>query len=225
MADELGRLIDTTPYLWRGNQPLSQKLEVFPSGYQTLDRALPSGGWPLGNIVELLPIAAGIGELRLLLPIIRTITRNQGYVVIINTPYELYTPALVNAGVELDYVLRITPKNRKDAFWVAEKALVTAACRMVLLWPDGFADAAGQSKRYIDHRLTRRLQVAARSGNSILMLYRFASHGGRGAMNKTPWATIRLLLTAMEGGLKLDVEKAIGSHRQSTIRLCWDDAS
>ena len=222
MADELSRLIDATPYLWRGDRPLSKSLEVFPSGYQTLDRALPSGGWPLGNIIELLPVAAGIGELRLLLPIIRDITRSQGYVVIINTPYELYTPALVNAGVELNYLLRVTPKNRQDAFWVAEKALITAACRMVLLWPDGFADAAGQGRRYMDHRLTRRLQVAARSGDSILMLYRFAD---RDARDKTPWATIRLLLAAMEGGLEIEVEKAIGSHRQSTIRLFWDDAS
>ena len=38
------------------------------SGFAELDRELPGGGWPLGQLIELLTDDAGIGELSLLAP-------------------------------------------------------------------------------------------------------------------------------------------------------------
>jgi protein ImuA len=38
------------------------------TGYASLSAELPSGGWPLGALIELLPAHSGIGELRLLQP-------------------------------------------------------------------------------------------------------------------------------------------------------------
>jgi hypothetical protein len=38
------------------------------SGWTELDAVLPGGGWQVGTIVELMPTAIGIGELRLIVP-------------------------------------------------------------------------------------------------------------------------------------------------------------
>ena len=45
---------------------------TLPSGYPDLDRHLQGGGWPQQGLMELLLPQAGIGELRLLLPVLNS---------------------------------------------------------------------------------------------------------------------------------------------------------
>ena len=46
------------------------KREVLSSGYAALDNQLHCGGWPRGGLSELLLSENGIGELRLLMPLL-----------------------------------------------------------------------------------------------------------------------------------------------------------
>ncbi len=56
------------PALWRASQLGGGRGAVSPSGYAALDAQLPGGGWPHGELTELLLPRCGIGELRLLAP-------------------------------------------------------------------------------------------------------------------------------------------------------------
>lgn len=50
---------------------------VLASGFAELDAALPGGGWPVGVLTELLLPHPGVGELRLLAPVLAALQRQQ----------------------------------------------------------------------------------------------------------------------------------------------------
>ena len=58
------------PALWRANQLGSGRSAVSATGFAALDAQLPGGGWPHGVLTELLLDQPGIGELRLLAPVL-----------------------------------------------------------------------------------------------------------------------------------------------------------
>ena len=64
-----------------------------PSGVKELDAVLPNGGWPVGTVVELMPLSTGIGEFRLLMPILARLTRTERHIALIRTPYVPFAPA------------------------------------------------------------------------------------------------------------------------------------
>ncbi|MBK9134526.1 MAG: translesion DNA synthesis-associated protein ImuA [Betaproteobacteria bacterium] len=66
------------PGLWRpGHQGARSREPVVASGFAALDAALPGGGWPAGVLTELLLPHAGVGELRLLAPVLARLQREQ----------------------------------------------------------------------------------------------------------------------------------------------------
>ena len=222
MPDTLNKLIQSTPSLWKGSLSGATPSQSLSTGFEVLDSALPTAGWPLGAAIEIIPIAVGIGELRLMLPSIRQATKDQHYVLIINIPYIPYAPALLQAGVDLNYLLLIRPPNQSDAWWAAEKALRNQACKMVLLWSDGLKK---KNKHSINDTIIRRLQMAARIGNSLLVLYRCIDQDKKKGLNQSPWTAARLKLSAIgEDSLQVKILKATGTHRRPCVQLNFNES-
>ena len=63
------------PSLWRASQIGGGRRRTTPSGHAALDAELPGGGWPHGELTELLLPQPGIGELRLLAPALAAVGR------------------------------------------------------------------------------------------------------------------------------------------------------
>src|SRR5690606_12873892 len=93
--------------LCRDGRPAPRSRAVEPTGTAELDRALPGGGWQAGTIVELMPLATGIGELRLLMPALARITQSGRHVALVAPPYIPYAPALSWHGIRLERLLVI----------------------------------------------------------------------------------------------------------------------
>jgi protein ImuA len=220
MSDELENLIHSTPYLWRGNCSGETSFRGIPTGYPELDRALPGKGWPRGAVIELVLRAIGIGELRLMLPAIRMLIADRRFIVMIDTPYRPYAPALSDAGLDLDALYLVAPDSAEDAWWAAEKALLNPFCGMVLLW-----SGTVHRKRhgFLKDRAVRRLQVAAQASQAILVVYRIAGRGRTEPQN--PWAALRLGLASQGGVLVIDVLKARGTCRLARVRLNLENRS
>ena len=202
MVDELLRSI---PRLWRGDRMPAAGPRTLPTGFAELDRELPGGGWPLGAIVELLASTAGIGELRLLLPVVRQLLRSGDRVLLIDPPHVPNAVALRQAGIDPGGLLLLRPGSDRDALWAVEQALRNPDCGAVLLWP-----RTGQP---IGDRETRRLQVAAGEGQAILFLHRLA------VKQASRWASLRLELLPSAAGLEISVLKAAGTHRRPRVCL------
>ncbi len=174
-----------------------------PTGFAGLDALLPGGGWPVGAIAELMPQSAGIGELRLLLPALAALARAGHYIAWVEPPWLPYAPALAQAGLPPERMFVIRTAAAQESLWAAEQALRCPVFGAVLGWPTAITD-----------RNVRRLQLAAEAGGSLGILYRPAQAAGE----PSP-AALRLRLSAVAGGLAVEIHKARGGRAGARIEL------
>lgn len=192
MSDALAELL-RHPALWRGGGAGAP--ETVSTGFRALDARLPGGGWPLATLVELLVPAAGVGEIRLLLPALRSLTAagtEPRWVAWLAPPHLPYAPALADAGLDPARMLVVRPRAGVDRLWAMEQALRSGACAAVLGW-------AGEAR----DPMLRRLKLAAEEGGTPAFLLRPAAHRGEA----TP-AALRLALAARDCGLDVEVLKS-----------------
>lgn len=142
------------PQVWKAGQGVAaQCRQTVSTGFPDLDRAL-SGGWPLGVLIELLVDLYGIGEFRLLMPVLNALSRGtEKWTLLIAPPYIPYAPAFACGGVDTSRLLVVNCHEKTDVLWAIEQALRSGTCAAVLAWSDGS-----------DERLLRRLQLAAEEG-------------------------------------------------------------
>lgn len=161
MSESLHTLLED-PRLWRAGRR-GRHGPTLPSGHPPLDALLPGGGWPADRLTEIAVERWGSGELALLMPLLARLSRADaaGWIAWIAPPFLPYGPALAAAGVELARLLLVRARDDAEALWATEQALHSGACRLVLAW-------AGRA----DGRCLRRLQLAAESSRTTLILFR-----------------------------------------------------
>jgi cell division inhibitor SulA/protein ImuA len=204
VSDALAELL-RHPALWRGGDGGAP--ETLSTGFRALDARLPGGGWPLATLIELLVPAAGVGEIRLLLPALRGLTTaadaEPRWVVWLAPPHLPYAPALADAGLDPARMLVIRPRAGLDRLWAMEQALRSGACAAVLGWAGEASDAA-----------LRRLKLAAEEGRTPAFLLRPSAHRGDGSP-----AALRLALAARDYGLDVEILKSRGGVPARVERL------
>ena len=201
-ASSLDELLEN-PQLWRGHDP-DRAITGLASGYESLDRHLPGGGWPRNSLTEILIGRYGIGELRLLMPALARLSHEDGapdrdepgWIAWVAPPFLPYPPALQQCGVDLSRLLIVRPKNDDEILWSAEQALASGTCAAVLLWPESLDDRAG-----------RRLQLAAEKGGSWAIAFRPAS-----ARAEPSAAVLRVELQSDAAGTRLVILKSRGGR-------------
>ena len=77
------------PAVWRAHQLGRLPQATWPSGWPALDAQLPGGGWPAQALTELLLPHPGIGELRLLSPVLGAVQREQRTLMLFGPPARL----------------------------------------------------------------------------------------------------------------------------------------
>lgn len=185
------------PNVWRAQSMCARRESVVSSGFDELDIAL-GGGWPASSLIEVLTDDYGIGELTVLLPLLRVAGPGQSLTIWLNPPY---SPNLVGLSQH-----RASSKawmarslSERDVLWSMEQALRSRSCTAVLGWVKSPSTAT-----------LRRLKLAAqeRSGPAILFRPRLQ------AQQPSP-ALVRVSLTSANGVLRVSVLKAPG--RKSTV--------
>ena len=154
--------------LWRARE-LTALTEAsvatgIPTGFKSLDALLYDRGWPRASLVEILSGNPGSGELRLITNGLADLSHQESrWVAWINPPHVPYAPALLGAGVDIDKVLLIHPRNHKEALWSLEQTLRSGNCSAVLAWLNE-----------TDLKLPelRRIQLSARQGKTWVTLFR-----------------------------------------------------
>jgi RecA/RadA recombinase len=73
--------------IWRGDTLASlPEAKPSPSGHAELDAELPGGGWPRGNLTEILVDRSGLGEMTLLLPALARLSAEGGWLALVRRP-------------------------------------------------------------------------------------------------------------------------------------------
>lgn len=198
--NEVLRTLLAHPGLWLGEgKGPSPARNVLPTGHAALDGLLPGGGLPEGAVTEILFPREGIGELRLLLPLLAALSREGRRIAWIDPPHLPYAPALAAAGARLSRFLLVRAGADRDRLFAASLCLRSGACAAVLAWP-------GEC----DERIVRRLTLAAEAGRSLGILFRPGRAGGRFSP-----AALRLRLAPSPRGVAVELLKGRGGAGRS----------
>ena len=201
-SSSLDKLLEN-PRLWRGRNP-AHGMAGLASGYDRLDRHLPGGGWPQHALTEILTEHYGIGELRLLMPALASLSAEDnhadftepGWIAWVAPPFQPYPPALQQWGINLSRMLIVRPKSDSEMLWSAEQALSSGTCAAVLLWPE-----------ILDDQASRRLQLAAEKGGSWAIAFRPLA-----ARAEPSAAALRIELQSGQAGTRLSILKSRGGR-------------
>jgi protein ImuA len=180
-ADALGRIACT-----------SATDAALVSGFADLDRQLPGGGWPAQALTELLLPHAGVGELRLLAPVLVALQSRQRCVVWFDPPATPCVWALGALGIQASELMVVRSKAllkapaRKllpsaDILWALEQTLKSGHAGAVLAWLPARMPADA----------LRRLQLAAQAHDGPAFVLRDAQE-----RNRPSPAPLRLLLAS-----------------------------
>ena len=193
------------PALWRASQIGRAAGAGLASGFAALDAELPGGGWPCGALTELLLPHPGVGEWRLLAPMLAALQRGRGErvcdlprdlprsVMLFDPPAQPCAWTLGMLGLDLAQVVivqgRAMPRGRArlgvplpglDTLWALEQTLASGQVGAVLAWLP--ARLRGDA--------LRRLQLAAQAHPGPVFLLRDLS-----ARLMPSAAPLRLLLS------------------------------
>jgi protein ImuA len=172
--------------LWRAHQVGRQPLITWPSGFAALDAELPGAGWPAGVLTELLLPHAGIGEMRLLAPVLAATQQRERCVMLFDPPAAPCGWALGALGVDVRRLVlvqgsapaaplamrRPVPGTRRTTpsahtLWALEQALKSGHVGALLAWLPARLPADA----------LRRLQLAAQSHDGPAFVLRDAQAG------------------------------------------------
>lgn len=187
------------PDIWRSREHHPAPPPGLPTGHAALDRQLYGGGWPRAAVTELLLTRPGCGELRLLLPLLAALSREQRWQLWIDPPFIPYAPALLAGGVALERVVVVRPADRRQLLWACAQALRAPGLGAVLCWP------GAQHLRYAD---LRQLQVAAGAARACGFLLRDAR-----ALAQASPCPLRLCLQGRLSGADLELAVDILKQR------------
>ncbi|MEZ5661727.1 MAG: translesion DNA synthesis-associated protein ImuA [Burkholderiaceae bacterium] len=172
-------------HVWRASRLASPTVMAIDSGFARLNGELPGGGWPASVLTELITREPGIGELRLLVPLLRRLTRERKVVVLLAPPLLPYAPALASFGIDLDYLLIVEARHPADRLWAVEQTLTSASFGALLAW-------LPERRTRPEH--LRRMQLAAQGASGPVFLFRELS-----AQFDVSPAPLRLLLLPRPG--------------------------
>ncbi|WP_129778610.1 translesion DNA synthesis-associated protein ImuA [Peristeroidobacter soli] len=198
------------PLLWRAQSLASVQSSCVPTGYEELDRAL-GGGWPAPSLIELLCEEYGVGELRLLLGLLRQEPSPldppvRKVVLWLSPPFELHAVALAQYRLVPEDHWVCSVSRPADLQWAMTQALRSGACLAVVAWAQRLKTAA-----------LRTLKLAAMTGRGVGVLFRPMSE----ARIASP-ATLRIALRAQAPALDLSILKIQG-RRPSIVRITPTD--
>ncbi len=204
------------PGLWRAGQlGRAARLPVCPTGYDALTAELPGGGWPAGAVTELLLAQDGAGELRLLMPALRTLAAGGRRIGLVNPPYlpnaASLASHLADGRLPARQLYWVRPPSgatlaarRTDMLWAAEQMLRSQAFGAVAIWLAGARPEA-----------LRRLQVLAQAGDTVVWVLRPIR-----VLHEASPAVLRLALSPLPGNLMSIVfHKRRGPVRDTPLLL------
>ena len=105
-AVSLSSLLDARR-VWRGRAEPAVVGEQ-PTGWALLDAVLPSGGWPVASLSEILLPLDGVGELQLVLPTLARLSRGARPLVLVTPPYAPCVAGWRQHGVDMRRIEIVT---------------------------------------------------------------------------------------------------------------------
>ena len=183
--------------VWQSKRIPHLKFDSVNSHFSELNALLSDKGWPLGITTEIGLSQPGIGEMRLLLPALKTLQQkpcSAGHIVWIAPPFTPLSSSLHKEGLDLSLLTIVDTKKIEDTIWAAEQVLLSNSCAAVFVWT---------GKHYLNNKILRRLQLAVEKSNCWSLILRHQD-----CLQQPSVSYLRLSLqTTVLGQLQVDILK------------------
>jgi len=199
--DNKPALEELHPSLWRASQLARSTTRCVESGHPVLAAQLPGGGWPTGELTELLVRQPGVGELRLLSPAMAAVA-SRG-IMLVQPPHPPQAIAFAAMGMPPSQLTWVRPTKTADALWAAEQILKSNSVGCLLFWAS-----------HVRNDSLRRLHLAAQSSETLFFLLRPL----QSAQDSSP-APLRLSLEPAADGIQIGFVKRRGPAREAPLFL------
>lgn len=146
-------------------QPFSRgsAARTVSSGFPQAD-AILGGGFPKGEMTEVLCADPGRGELRLLFPALRA-ARHACWILRSAPDFEPFAPALEAAGINAAEQLFAVPATPEEAFWCAEHAASSGGADLIIAWLPPLSPRQ-------DYLAMQRVRTAAHAAGATVFAFR-----------------------------------------------------
>lgn len=182
------------PALWRANQLARPPGATVPTGFASLDQALPGQGWPVGQLVEILIQRPGCGELQLFRPALARQLPERS-IALVKPPHPPCIQAWAHWQLAPERLLWLQPTRTVDALWATEQILRHNSCAAVFCWAHPVHTTS-----------LRRIQLLARQSESLCILLRPSS-----TLHQASTAVLRLAIEPCRQGMRLHILKRQGA--------------
>lgn len=190
--------------VWRGDALGRAVTATLPSGFESLDAALPGGGWPCQGLTEVLCAQGGALEWRLLGPALGRVCAAGRSVVLVGPPQPPHLPGLRFEGLTERQLVWVQAETPTERLWASEQLVKARSCGALIAW----------LPRARPEQL-RRLQVLAGGGDAPVFLCRPAE-----AARSASAAPLRLLAqVGPDWSLQVDVFKRKGPPLAQPLQL------
>lgn len=190
------------PALWRATQLARPSRPTVATGFPILDRALPGQGWPVGQLIELMPERPGCGELQLFGPALMRQAPERS-IALVQPPHPPCIQAWSHWQLAPERLLWLQPSSLADGLWATEQILRHNACAAVFCWASSIRPAS-----------LRRLHLLAQQSDSLCIVLRPAA-----AHQQASAAVLRLALKPCRRGIHVHIVKRQGAASPDPITL------
>ena len=188
--------------IWRGVTNAQAAEKWLASGYESLDKAL-NGGWPAGCLIEACAKASAC-DWWLLHPAVVAACK-KGYCALVAPPHLPYAQGLAQLGVDLNRLLVVSPKNKRELIACLVELGQSAAFQVVIAWQQRF------TLRYAE---LRKVHLAAQRHSGLCILFRPLT-----AQDNSSPAALRFRLSVQTDQVALHFFKQRGNLYQQNIAL------
>ena len=208
-ANSLGDLVarlGRSGALWRASDLGQGSARTWPSGFATLDAALPGAGWPTRGLSELLLPPQAHAEWRLLAPALAALLADEASarLYLVAPPWPPHALGLAQLGLPADRLLWLAVDEPRARLWATEQLLQANAPGAILSWLP-----QAQAAQW------RRLQVHAQACDGPVFVFR-----PQAALREASAAPLRVTLDLGPGwDLRLRIPKRRGVSFDDTLTL------
>ncbi len=209
------------PGVWQGDAWACGSEPVVPSGHTALDAELPGGGWPTGELIELLQAPSTRHEWRLLSPALR-LAQQRGPLVLVGAPHLPHLTALAAQGLDSGQLLWIDVLGHGDRLWAAEQVLRSGTAGAVLVWlpearPEQLRRLHLAARAMTHHAASSPATHQATQAGPLLLTLR-----PEALRHQASPAPLRLMLSGAQGRLKVQIFKRRGPPMEQPLTLKAD---
>lgn len=190
------------PALWRATQLARPARPTVATGFPALDHALPGQGWPVGQLIELMPERPGCGELQLFRPALMRQSPERS-IALVQPPHPPCIQAWAHWQLSPERLLWIQPSTIADALWATEQILRHNTCAAVFCWADPIRPAN-----------LRRLHLLAQQSDSLCIMMRPMA-----ARRQASAAVLRMALQPCRRGVQVHIVKRQGAVSPAPLIL------